>query len=614
MLEPQKNRIDYGEQLFPPPGGYALDYAVGTTYSLDLETAMILPVALIYSQPLEASLDKLQYGVFSAILNASKKITIYHQKDKRKVPKGYHGLMACLEKGMEGIQMPSFESSFHPKTWVIRFTANKKPAFYRFLVTSRNMTASRDWDVAFTTEGYVGPKKIGRTAPLIEFLRYLSGAGKRPLPAPFIKELSRVDFSSPEGCKLVNIFPLGLPHKEYNGRYTAALLQKKWKDLLVMSPFVDNSTLSLLAKKSPLTVLSRKDEIDGLNPTKIREIGEERFFQLSKHIRDAEFNEDINDAQGKIPRPQDLHAKLFIGESGRSAHWFLGSANCTGPAIKSNIELMVELKTDDWRYFPGQIASQLTDPSLSDHVIFEPYDLKGRCDPSDLACEDRELRKIIYNVSALQFSGKILPAEATGCTLFGLLIECDATGLDLPKGYEVRIKPLPERQKNAVRILPGRMNRIQDFSGYTEIQLSPFLEVEVWFEGEMKKSFLPQMEIELPASRLDRIISSIFSSHEQRMQYILFLLSGVDFTMSQSGHLQGRERKEGESKPGLSYAMPFFEKLLLSASRSPERIRLIDEWLSRFEKGSEGSQDQHELNEFRKLLAIFKEYTENNPS
>jgi hypothetical protein len=47
MFHPKQNRIDYGDQLVPPEG-YELSYAVGTSYSLDLEALMILPVALFY--------------------------------------------------------------------------------------------------------------------------------------------------------------------------------------------------------------------------------------------------------------------------------------------------------------------------------------------------------------------------------------------------------------------------------------------------------------------------------------------------------------------------------------------------------------------------------------
>ena len=60
MLDPKKNRIDYGEQLNPPEG-YNLIKAIGTTYSLDLEALMMIPVALFYSQKIEGNPDECDF-------------------------------------------------------------------------------------------------------------------------------------------------------------------------------------------------------------------------------------------------------------------------------------------------------------------------------------------------------------------------------------------------------------------------------------------------------------------------------------------------------------------------------------------------------------------------
>ena len=36
MLNPNNDRLDYG-QVLAPPSNYKLDFAIGTTYSLDLD-------------------------------------------------------------------------------------------------------------------------------------------------------------------------------------------------------------------------------------------------------------------------------------------------------------------------------------------------------------------------------------------------------------------------------------------------------------------------------------------------------------------------------------------------------------------------------------------------
>ena len=49
MLNPNSDRLDYG-QILAPPAGYDLDLAVGTTYSLDLDALVGASLALGLSE------------------------------------------------------------------------------------------------------------------------------------------------------------------------------------------------------------------------------------------------------------------------------------------------------------------------------------------------------------------------------------------------------------------------------------------------------------------------------------------------------------------------------------------------------------------------------------
>lgn len=58
---------------------------------------------------------------------------------------------------------------------------------------------------------------------------------------------------------------------------------------------------------------------------------------------------DLDSAEERLS-PRDpgrplvgLHAKVFAFEVGQQARLFLGSANATGAAFKSNVEILVEL-------------------------------------------------------------------------------------------------------------------------------------------------------------------------------------------------------------------------------------------------------------------------------
>ena len=48
MFHPEQDRIDYGSEL-RPPAGYTFDRAIATTYTLDMETILMIPVALFFS-------------------------------------------------------------------------------------------------------------------------------------------------------------------------------------------------------------------------------------------------------------------------------------------------------------------------------------------------------------------------------------------------------------------------------------------------------------------------------------------------------------------------------------------------------------------------------------
>ena len=49
MLNPNKNRLDYGE-ILSPPNNYELSFAIGTTYSLDLDALVGAAISRIISR------------------------------------------------------------------------------------------------------------------------------------------------------------------------------------------------------------------------------------------------------------------------------------------------------------------------------------------------------------------------------------------------------------------------------------------------------------------------------------------------------------------------------------------------------------------------------------
>jgi hypothetical protein len=605
MLHPKNNRIDYGNQLIPPIG-YELDRAVGTTYSLDLEALMIIPVALFYAQPLDGDPSQLRYDMLDAITKAADKITIFCQKAQIKVPSRFHYLLAYWEKGIKEIQMPSYIQSFHPKVWIIRYRHPTLPPVYRLLVTSRNLTFARDWDIAFSSEGIVGEEVLKQNLSLVDFIKSIDKRGNSNLPQNFYEDLTKVAFDK-ELLKFnkLSFHPIGISNsleKLYRHPISTA---KWWDEILIISPFVDNITLKTISGITGRRryLFSKKDELDSLSP-EILEFYD--CFQFSKLIEDSELNEALNetDLDAQI---QNLHAKFFITQSGDKIHWFIGSANCTDPAQERNIEFMVELKgTSTSGIRIKDVVNQLTNADKAEGVmLFEPYDSTKKVDQTEKKKIELEIRKIKYDLSLLSITGEANIMEQ-GAT-YDLEITIDASSLYLPKGFEVRVKPICEEQKKRVAIKAGAVNRINQFSGYTETKLSPFVEFEILFEKVCYTTFLLTMEIELPSNRLNKIFSSIINSRERFLEYLTFLLTGEETSIIQDNMEKGKGAGNTEDHAFFNQ-LPVYEKLLIASSRHPEKLGAVDKLIVRLKDETQNDEKKIISEEFEEFWQIFRQY------
>lgn len=610
MLHPKHNRIDYGDQLIPPPD-YVLEYAIGTTYSLDLEALMILPVALFYSQKLDCSVDEMRYDMLHAITEASKKITVYYQKGQLKVPQKYHHLMAYWENGIQSVTMPNHVSSFHPKVWVIRYEGKGLTPKYRVLVTSRNLTFSRDWDMAFTTEGEVSDKEQPKNKPLVHFLQYLNTTGNKNIPEAFLNDLLKVKFDLPDKFDAFKFVPIGIPNIETGKTYSNPITSPKsrWEEMLIVSPFIDKTTLRTIyesTNKKPY-LLSRKEELDAVEKETLNLFN---CWQFSTFFQEAEYFQELED-DGTPPLAQSLHAKLFVAMQDRVAYWYLGSANCTEQAQGRNVEFLIELKAGNSSGLKtNEIFNALTVPAKSEDIIlFTRYTSEARVSVDKQNNIDLAIRKIKYDLTQLPVKGTAALIE--GGTAYNLSIQIDASHLTLPKGFEVKLKPLPENQKAGVAINPGKITSIVNFGGYAETALSIFLVFEIAKDGHIHSQFLLPMEIELPNSRLNKIFSAIIDSKEKFLKYLTFLLSGEDTDLI--GNAKGnKDKATANGNDAWAYTgTPVYEKLLIASSRFPDKLESIDILIQRLKEETTELGEPIITKEFEGFWNVFQTFIKN---
>ncbi len=158
MLNASKDRLDYGAQL-TPPDGFELDAAVATSYTLDLNALLAVPIALCFANTLEGDLKGEKLALLEAISQLHGKLKVFYQKGKIHNPNSYNRLYALLEPCLQAIVPDGgVFSSFHPKLWLLRFkqtgVAERSAKIqYRLLVLSRNLTFDRSWDLALCLDG-----------------------------------------------------------------------------------------------------------------------------------------------------------------------------------------------------------------------------------------------------------------------------------------------------------------------------------------------------------------------------------------------------------------------------------------------------------------------------
>lgn len=610
MLHPKQNRIDYGEQLIPPDG-YELAHAIGSTYSLDLEALMILPVALFYAQNLSGNANELRYDMLDAITKSAEKITVYYQNGQLKVPQKYHPLMAYWDNGVQPITMPHHASSFHPKVWIIRYESKDAEPKYRVLVTSRNLTFTRDWDVAFSTDGIKTDKEQPNNKPLIDFIKYLNENGKKVIPASFISDLAYVKFDVPEKFDSLKFKPIGITNTQTSKTFINPVTDPKytWDEMVIISPFVDKTTLNKIEAatvKQPY-LLSRKEELDSVETDTLDKFN---CWQFSSFFQEAEFYQE-NEDDGIPPLSQNLHAKLFVTLNDNQSTWYLGSGNCSDPAQLRNVELMVELKSKNTSGIkPKDIFKALTDPSKSDGIsMFTQYNYENRVSVEEQKRIDLAIREIKYNLSKLDLKGEanLIP----GGTAYQLTIQIDATKLSIPNNFQVKVKPLPEFQKSGNVLIPGEKNVLNEFGGYPETGLSIFLVFEISKEGTVHSQFLLPMEIDLPESRLNKIFTSIIDSREKFLKYLTFLLTGEETNLINGGNGQ---KNKSSVKVGEEWAFagtPVYEKLLIASSRFPEKLNSINTLIQRLKQESDESNEPIITPEFEGFWNVFQTFINN---
>ena len=338
MLAPDSRALLL-DALRPPPG-HSLDRAVATTYTLDLETALMVPLAFAGFR-FDEEQDPVE--VMEALREMGGRVDIFCQAGAIAAGRWPSDLMALLENVIREVGRPRPGHIFHPKVWVLRFLDRSKEPSYRLLVLSRNLTADRSWDTILWLDGRPAGLPVPGNAPLAQFVAALPELTRTRLPldrraalTALAGELERVHWDLPAGVREVRFHPIGLrgsspfPADEHFSGYRA----------LVVSPFVRGGAIRRLLRPEagrPAVLVSRGEELDALPDGALEGLD---VYELDPA---ASLSGDDVEEETRPAFLTHLHAKLFVVERARLAHLFVGSANATDAGLGGNIEFLCEL-------------------------------------------------------------------------------------------------------------------------------------------------------------------------------------------------------------------------------------------------------------------------------
>ena len=574
MFKPKEDRLNYG-QLLLPPTGYTLVRAVGTTYSLDLETLMSVCIALGIEESTDSILTHNPFAILKSLQSLSDKLLIFCEAGQIKAMQPEKSpLMLLLDKMIVPVKMKELKGkgfpSFHPKTWTLQFEDSDGNQFFRFIVLSRNMTFDRSWDVAVCLDGKHTGRLHRASYPIRDFLAFLKDNAltgvsykneKRRILNALIQDIPYVEFRIDD--KRFNdfeIIPLGINSVNID---EDPLLHNTFHELLIISPFISSEVICGFDKRKLLNI-SKRHLIT--RTTELQKIKWKLDHFIVYTMKDSvvEGEEQVSDEETTTIQQQDIHAKMYMMTKNSDSSLYLGSMNASENGLHRNVEMMIKLTARRYYLNIDNIESEL----FGDNEKNNPFEITNWDVVEDREPETEEkdaLERTLKRICRLKAEAK---AELVG------------------EKYNLRICFLNLREViDGVEIAPARTVRTQPFAEEVIFQDLSLLELTELYRITItgKNESITRMILiptEIPTERDDIIIRSVIKDRRAFIDYLAFIL-GDDYVLSAleqestATESDGSHNDDGENLPAI------YEKMLRTAYAEPERIKEIRNVMNR---------------------------------
>jgi len=571
VLNPNNDRLDYG-QILSAPNKYKLDFAIGTTYSLDLDALVGASLALGLSEDTDSKLAHNPIALLEALRVTGDKIALFCEAGQIHIPSKVTSLYILLEQMVYQVKTPKTKGigtypSFHPKFWLIRYIDEKNNPLYRVVILSRNLTFDRSWDVTFCMDGVKKDTETTKNDPIKDFLAYtLPFAKKNPDKQKKIrqicKELSYIHFDvGSNGFYDFDFIPVGV-RKADGGYYSIKdypLFTSTFNELLVMSPFLSDEVIkgfndsNRSLTQTERVLITRAMFLSSLKPENCDKF---RIYTVKDSVIDGEsfVSEEDNNIQ-----KQDIHAKIFMLRKYSDSELYLGSLNASRNAIIGNIEFVIRLKAKNRHLNLTKLTESLfcgaeDNPNNPFQLVDVTKVPKSETEPEQL------LSAIVKDITRLKATATVTPNGDN----YNVQVVFDK----LVSGYDITISPLFSNKQT-------RLDTQVEFVDLTAVQLSEFYKITVSDGTNSLTRVIMIPTTGLPEEREKMIVSSVVKDKNCFYQYVSFLL-GDSLSLGGAEIFEDPTSSSSTAKHHTTILPALYEKMLKTAVEEPEKFKEID--------------------------------------
>lgn len=549
--------------VIKPDLGYSVEYILGTTYSLELDTILMSSLSLCLSHSEDISLQIADpVALLEGCRRLSEKSIILFESGQIHQPKKYNQLYYFIEQSLYSAKTPK-GGVFHPKVWFVKYKNDAGDIKYRFICLSRNMTFDTSWDFAFAINGDEGSVQSEEGRQLSRFFKELQPdrlkEDQKKIYAEALEDIKRVHFDVPNKMEM-SFHPLGIKGSE------PPFYASEYDKQCIVSPFLRRKfEKDQLAKENILISSSYElHKLDEESKNKFKEI-----LVINDALFDFKTNED--EAVKELDDVgSDLHAKMYFLEKGKNTELFLGSANATDAAFNQNVEFLVRLKGRTEQIGIDQFLN--SDRDFGFRTILKEYE-KGNLTEKEL---DREkFDEQVFKVKKALFSSSLKYEYVEDDGNFQINLRFSPSS-----EWEKLIKNLSFTVKVSLLSSPSNLHDLANETIFKNLGLGDLTSLFCFSVSISEFEYLPDTFTqkidgsEFPKKRSDHVIRSSIDSMDKFIRFLYLILHGGEVTVEA---LSGVLDKGSQKGQGNSYLqIPLFEEILKSLARTPDKLTYID--------------------------------------